>query len=168
MIKPTVGRKVWYRPSRQDLTGPVPMSMQGNPDYNPQPLDATVLAVWGDRCINIQVLDILGKPFTKTSVMLVQEGDPTPKTVDDKEAYGYAEWMPYQLGQPARDAALAQLAPIGSPMAVTMAADGRTLNIPLPDTDGAKVSLNLTLNDEQLAVLNRATVPAADTSGLPG
>lgn len=99
MITPTVGRKVWYRPSRNDLLGPVPMCMSGNPSYNPQPLDATILAVWGDRCINIQVLDIYGKAFTKTSVMLVQEGDETPKTPEGLEAYGFAEWMPYQNTQ---------------------------------------------------------------------
>lgn len=99
MITPTVGRKVWYRPSRNDLLGPSPMTMQGNPDTNPQPLDATVLAVWGDRCINIQILDITGKPFAKTLATLLQEGDATPKTIDGKEAYGYAEWMPYQVGQ---------------------------------------------------------------------
>lgn len=105
MIKPTVGRKVYYRPSKNDLTGPVPMTMQGNPSFNPQPLDATILAVWGDRCINVQVLDIMGKPFTKTSVMLIQEGDLTPKDVDGNEAYGYVEWMPYQTAQAVKQAA---------------------------------------------------------------
>jgi hypothetical protein len=105
MIKPTVGRKVYYRPSKSDLTGPVPMTMQGNPSFNPQPLDATILAVWGDRCINVQVLDIMGKPFTKTSVALIQEGDPTPKDVDGNEVYGYVEWMPYQAAQAAKHAA---------------------------------------------------------------
>lgn len=104
MIKPTVGRKVYYRPSRSDLTGPVPMSMQGNPDHNPQPLDATILAVWGDRLINVQVLDIFGKAFTKTSVTLIQAGDETPKTVDGAEAFGYVEWMPYQNTQAAKQA----------------------------------------------------------------
>ena len=103
MIKPTVGRKVWYRPSRQDMTGPLPMNMIGNPDYNPQPLDATVLAVHGDRMVNVLVLDVYGKPFTKTSVTLIQEGDPTPKTAEGAEAYGYVEWMPYQNAQAAKD-----------------------------------------------------------------
>jgi hypothetical protein len=106
VIKPTVGRKVWYRPSRSDLTGPLPMSMMGNPDYNPQPLDATVLAVHSDRLVNVLVLDVYGKPFSKTSVKLLQEGDETPKTVDGVEAYGYVEWMPYQAKAAAREPAL--------------------------------------------------------------
>lgn len=105
MIIPTVGRKVWYRPSRNDLTGPIPMTMMGNPDFNPQPLDATVLAVHSDRMVNILILDVYGKPFAKTSVKLIQEGDETPKTIDDKEAYGYVEWMPYQNTQAAKHAA---------------------------------------------------------------
>lgn len=104
MIKPTVGRKVWYRPSLNDLQGPIPMYMVGHPNTEPQPLDATVLAVWGDRCINVQVLDITGKAFTKTSVLLLQEGDPTPKTPEGNEVFGYCEWMPYQVGQAAKQA----------------------------------------------------------------
>ena len=102
MITPTVGRKVWYRPSKNDLTGPVPMAMAGNPEHNPQPLDATVLAVWGDRLVNVLVLDIYGKPFTKTSVKLIQDGDETPKDADGNEAFGYVQWMPYQAQQAAK------------------------------------------------------------------
>lgn len=105
MITPTVGRKVWYRPSRSDLTGPLPMSMMGNPDFNPQPLDATVLAVHGGRLVNVLVLDVYGKPFPKTSVKLLQEGDETPKMSDGSEAYGYVEWMPYQAAQAKKHAA---------------------------------------------------------------
>lgn len=104
MITPTVGRKVWYRPSRNDLTGPLPMSMQGNPDFNPQPLDAVVLAVHGDRLVNVLIFDVYGKPFAKTSVKLIQEGDETPKTADGAEAFGYVEWMPYQAAQAKKQA----------------------------------------------------------------
>lgn len=94
MIVPTVGRKVWYRPSKHDLIGLGAMVVQKD-----RPLDATVLAVWGDRLINVQVLDIMGKPFTKTSVTLIQEGDMTPKDVDGNEVYGWVQWMPYQAVQ---------------------------------------------------------------------
>lgn len=94
MITPTVGRKVWYRPSKNDLIGLGAMSTALN-----QPLDATILAVWGDRCINVQVLDIVGKAFTKTSVTLIQEGDATPKDADGNAVGGYVEWMPYQTTQ---------------------------------------------------------------------
>lgn len=88
MIKPTVGRKVWYRPSKNDLVGPKPMNVAGT-----QPLDATVLCVWGDRMVNVLVTDIAGNPFRVLSVTLVQEGDALP--TDGR----YVEWMPYQAGQ---------------------------------------------------------------------
>lgn len=94
MIKPTVGRKVWYRPLVTDGHGPHPML------YRPgEPLDATVLAVWGDRMVNVLVFDIYGKPFTKTSIQLLQEGDVPPLGMDGKPLGGYVEWMPYQQGQ---------------------------------------------------------------------
>ncbi|MBB5204433.1 hypothetical protein HNQ51_001747 [Inhella inkyongensis] len=105
LIKPTVGRKVWYRPSLYDLAGPVPMSISGSVAAgNAQPLDATVLAVWGDRCINVQVLDITGKAFTKMSVTLKQEGDTMPVDSEGKEVLGYCEWMPYQQSAAKKDA----------------------------------------------------------------
>lgn len=99
MIAPTVSRKVWYRPSAFDLKGPGGMVCATG-----QPLDATVIAVWGDRMVNLLVVDIMGKVIPKLSVTLVQEGDPTPmQGVEDKDGNptpgGYAEWMPYQTGQ---------------------------------------------------------------------
>lgn len=96
MIKPTVGRKVWYRPSK---TGPVPMSVCGSVvTGTDQPLDATVIAVWGDRCVNVLVTDIVGKQFPMLSVTLVQEGDITPDNGH------YVEWMPYQQAQASKTA----------------------------------------------------------------
>lgn len=91
VIKPTVGRKVWYRPSKQDQTGPVPMIVAGN-----QPLDATVIAVWGDRMVNVLVTDTMGKQFPVLSVTLVQPGDAYP------ESGRYVEWMPYQVATAAK------------------------------------------------------------------
>lgn len=100
VISPSVGRKVWYRPSKNDLVGPQPMSVSGSVEAgNAQPLDATVLAVWGDRCINVQVLDTQGKAFTKSSAPLLQPGEETPKDAEGREVFGYCEWMPYQVGQ---------------------------------------------------------------------
>lgn len=99
MIKPSVGRKVWYRPSAYDLSGPGAMQVaSANPlDDTYQPLDATVIAVWTDRMINILVTDAVGKQFPKLSVTLLQEGDAKggPGVVNG----GYAEWMPYQTAQ---------------------------------------------------------------------
>lgn len=94
IIPPTVGRKVYYRPSKHDTIGVGAMNV--SPD---QPLDATILAVWGERCVNVQVLDIMGKPFTKTSALLLQPGDPQPVDLDGNDAGGYVEWMPFQVGQ---------------------------------------------------------------------
>lgn len=98
IIKPTVGRKVWYRPCKNDLLGPGAM-ICSVPRDNPtqgQPLDATVLAVWGDRCVNVLVLDTMGKPFTKTSITLLQEGDTPAVDTEGNPVGGYVEWMPHQ------------------------------------------------------------------------
>lgn len=107
IISPTVGRKVWYWPSEHDKLGIGAMqTVKG------QPLDATVLAVWGDRCVNLLVIDITGKPFPKLSATLMQDGDLLPKqgpvidaTTGEREPGGYACWMPYQVGQAKKEAA---------------------------------------------------------------
>ena len=106
IITPTVGRKVWYRPSASDVLGPVPMSVAGPADApsKGQPLDATVIAVWGDRMVNLLVTDIVGRQFPVMSCTLLQEGDERPASGR------YAEWMPYQQGQARRDAAAAPAA----------------------------------------------------------
>lgn len=79
MIKPTVGRIVWYHPAKAD-PGPNP---------GDQPLAAIVTHVWSDTCINLAVFDANGQTYNRTSVLLVQDDAPRP------DAF-YAEWMPYQ------------------------------------------------------------------------
>lgn len=108
IIKPTVGRKVYYRPSANDLKGPVPMNMAGPQDdpEKAQPLDATVIAVWGDRMINVLVTDIMGKQFPVLSVDLLQPGDKPKKDKDGKIIGRYCEWMPYQVIQAAQPPAM--------------------------------------------------------------
>lgn len=101
MIKPSIGRKVWYRPSAADKAGNFGMRTAGD-----QPLDATVLAVWGDRCVNLSVSDIYGKQFSLTSARLRQPGEPVPVDAEGNDIGGYAEWMPYQLGQAAKTGTL--------------------------------------------------------------
>lgn len=96
MIKPTVGRKVWYRPSKSDQTGPIPMTFAG------QPLDATIIAVWGDRMVNLLVIDVYGKAFPVLSCTLLQDGDEPQKDADGNIVGRYAEWMPYQSAQAAK------------------------------------------------------------------
>lgn len=94
VITPTVGRKVWYRPSKFDGMGSFPMAFQPG-----RPLDATIVAVWGDRMVNVQVLDMNGKPYPLTSVTLLQEGDEPQKDADGNTVGRYVEWMPYQQGR---------------------------------------------------------------------
>lgn len=92
VITPTVGRKVWYRPCANDLLGPVPMQVCGSIEAgNIQPLDATIIAVWGERMINVLVTDIVGRQFAVMSCGLVQPGE------DVAEDGRYCEWMPYQV-----------------------------------------------------------------------
>ena len=90
---PTVGRKVWYRPSDADIAGNNRMTVAGAPGGEAQPLDATVIAVWGDRMVNLLVTDIVGKQYPRLSVTLVQDGDTKPTGAF------YCEWMPYQIAQ---------------------------------------------------------------------
>lgn len=93
IIKPTVGRKVWYRPSDYDR-----MNMAA---INDQPLDATVVCVWSDQCVNLAIFDANGSLHSRTSVYLMQDGAPLPHP-----GTAHAEWMPYQQKAAARDPAL--------------------------------------------------------------
>lgn len=85
-IKPTVGRKVWYWPHLVD-------DATMNAVDSEQPLDATVLFVHDDRTVNLQIIDHMGHPHTLIQAVLRQPEDDKPS--DE----GYAEWMPYQVGQ---------------------------------------------------------------------
>lgn len=103
VITPTVGRKVWYWPFDSEKAGTFGMKQYGTP---PQPLDATVLCVWGDRMVNLLVIDHEGNTFKRTSVNLLQGDDVPPVHPDTGKSYGgYAQWMPYQQGQARKDAA---------------------------------------------------------------
>lgn len=95
MIKPTIGRIVWYTPCDSDRV----TLTQYDPE---QKLAAIVTHVWGERCVNLAVFDSNGTVHQKTSVQLVQDGDPC------NTLGGYAEWMPYQKGQAAKTEALEQ------------------------------------------------------------
>lgn len=82
MIKPTVGRVVWFY---KYVEG------QGHKG----PLAAHVAYVHTDTMINLMVIDENGNPHSQTSVYLHQEGDEIP-------SHNYACWMPYQKGQAAK------------------------------------------------------------------
>lgn len=86
MIKPTVGRVVHYHPGSHDTE----MAFTHG-----TPLAAIVSCVWSDTCVNLAVFDANGESFSRTSILLHQEGNPKPDMF-------YAEWMPYQTGQAAK------------------------------------------------------------------
>lgn len=88
MIKPTIGRKVWFRAAGvSTLNGKAV-----NQFVQDQPFDATIVCVWGDRMVNLLVVDHGGEMHSVRSVTLRQEGDNQPGGM-------YCEWMPYQNGQ---------------------------------------------------------------------
>jgi hypothetical protein len=84
MIKPTVGRVVWYW-------------MPNSPQR--EPLAAMVAAVVTDSIVNLSVIDAEGNQFGQKGVPLVQDGEQPP-------SMAYCEWMPYQKGQAAKTEAL--------------------------------------------------------------
>lgn len=83
MITPTNGRIVWYTPD----VGFDNIMIQHD---GATPLAAMVTHVWSDRTVNLVVFDSDGYQHRRTSVTLVQDGDPKPS------GGRYCEWMPYQ------------------------------------------------------------------------
>lgn len=81
MIKPTVGRVVWFHPPT------------GERYDEHQPLAAIVTYIWNDRMVNLIAFTQNGDTYSSTSVKLLQDDD-APAGADR-----WAEWMPYQIGQ---------------------------------------------------------------------
>lgn len=77
MIKPTVGRVLWYWPNSSAEA----------------PLSAQVARVFNDRCVTLGVLDKHGNSFNAISVQLLQDDDERPDSTP------FCEWMPYQKEQ---------------------------------------------------------------------
>lgn len=88
MIKPTVGRVVWFTPNK---AAPYPYVHGFD-----QPLAAIIAHVHSDKMVNLAVFDSNGVAYSVTSVDLIQDGEPKP------EGGFYCEWMPYQKGQAAK------------------------------------------------------------------
>lgn len=84
MIEPTVGRVVWYWEHGKTMK-----------DAGEQPRAAMIAYVHSNRCVNISFLTCNGEQAARTSVVLVQDGDPLPD-------YDFCEWIPYQKGQAAK------------------------------------------------------------------
>lgn len=92
MIRPTIGRVVWYHPHASEVALAV--------NDASQPCAAIVAYVWHDRMVNLTVCDHNGQAQSRTSVCLVQDGDvPIP-------GLSWCEWMPFQKGQAAKYEAL--------------------------------------------------------------
>jgi hypothetical protein len=80
MMKPTIGRKVWY--------WPFPHERAFGTD---QPFDATVCFVRGDRAIDVAINNEFGNAIHGRPCTLVAPGETA--------APGECSWMPYQIGQ---------------------------------------------------------------------
>lgn len=88
LIKPSLGRIVWFTPAKGD-------SMPTNPDGR---CAAIVTCVHSDSMVNLCVFDANGLPRPCGIVPLVQQNAEAPG--------GYfCEWMPYQLDAARRQAA---------------------------------------------------------------
>lgn len=90
VIVPTIGRQVWFWKSGKER-------LESLTNSAVQPHAATVVHVWGDRCVNLQVLNGNGIAYSECSVTLVQPEDPW-----NEETGPHAQWMPYQVGQAAK------------------------------------------------------------------
>lgn len=75
MIKPTIGRQVWFWQNTPEEGGE-------------QPEAATVCYVWNDTMVNLQVIDRNGCARAVTSVRLHQGDEPGIGM--------HCAWMPYQ------------------------------------------------------------------------
>jgi hypothetical protein len=63
-----------------------------------KPLAAIIAHVFNDALVNLAVFDSNGMSHSRTSVPLVQAGEAKPE-------HGYfCSWMPYQVGQAAKQA----------------------------------------------------------------
>ena len=89
IIKPTIGRKLWYWPEPDDRR--IMACIDG------QPLDATVVYVHNDSMVTLTINDHHGFSHPKTAVHLYH-GDTNRPTLGR-----FCEWMPFQVGQAARD-----------------------------------------------------------------
>lgn len=82
MIKPTVGRVVWFH--------------QAGAAERIQPQAAMIAYVHSDEVVNLGVLDANGVSEPRSSVLLFQGDGDRPKGE-------FCEWTPYQTGQAAKE-----------------------------------------------------------------
>lgn len=118
MIKPTVGRVVYYR----DVAG-----------HGDVPLCAIVAGVVDDKRVNLTIFSENGLYIGgHEMVTLVQEGDAIPEGP-------YCEWMPFQKGQAAKvDDLSPRVKALEEAMAMLTATPEPSVSGPAPDKKGKK------------------------------
>lgn len=86
MIKPTIGRVVWYWASKEEAEEP-----------GAQARAAIVVHVHDDYCVNLSVFDRNGDshPLQQVPLFQAHPGESRPDCA-------HCEWMPYQKGQAAK------------------------------------------------------------------
>lgn len=103
LIKPTIGRRIWYWPGSidTDMDSVARMHViEPNAEQPaPQPLEAGIIFVHSDTRVNLQVTDHMGGIWFRERVRILQEGDDH----GEHEFLGVAQWMHYQAGQAARE-----------------------------------------------------------------
>ena len=92
-IKPTIGRRVWFRPSAQFLERNPTVTQLGSG----QPMDAGIVYVHHDHMVNLAVCDHVGRTHMVPSVPLL-----AGQWESSDDDYMVCEWMPYQKGQAAK------------------------------------------------------------------
>jgi hypothetical protein len=88
MIKPTIGRVVWF--------------WRNSAEPESQPQAALICWVHSDTNVNLAVFDANGNAGGRTSVILHQGDGARPSG-------NFCEWMPYQIGQAAKEIPPAEL-----------------------------------------------------------
>lgn len=101
LIKPTIGRRIWYWPGSTDMNSVARMHViePNAAQPAPQPLEAGIIFVHSDTCVNLQVTDHMGGIWFREKVRILQEGDDH----NENDSLGVAQWMHYQAGQAARE-----------------------------------------------------------------
>lgn len=84
MIKPSIGRKVYYFVKNPD-------GRLASNDHT-MPFDVNIVYVWSDNLVNVAGFDHNGNVFARTSVPINVEAG-------GGGASAWCEWMPYQVGQ---------------------------------------------------------------------
>ena len=91
VIKPTVGRVVWFYPSQNTAEAGF---FARHPDGG-GPYAALIAHVWNDHMVNLSVFDANGAAHPRTSVPMLHGECDVPE-------HAFCGWMPYQKGQAAK------------------------------------------------------------------